>query len=132
MDKQEIFNKVAVHLLTQKAQAGRKEGDAPFACLYRAPDGKKCAAGCLITDEAYIPYLEQKTVTSEVVTRALIKSGVFPDLSTRKYRDRRDMLAHLQSIHDGTLVSNWKNALLNIGELNGLYTSVVKEFNDWP
>lgn len=46
MNAQEIFEKVAAHLLSQNAQALDKGGN----CLYRDPSGKACAVGCLIPD----------------------------------------------------------------------------------
>lgn len=48
MDKQEIFDKVYRELLRQKVPSmhnGR--------CLYRGPNGTKCAIGHLIPDELY-------------------------------------------------------------------------------
>lgn len=46
---QQIFDKVALHLLGMKEQAE----DALGACTYRSPFGTSCAAGCLLTDEEY-------------------------------------------------------------------------------
>ena len=48
MNAQEIFDKVATHL--------SKQGHRAFddnACMYRSPNGDKCAMGCLIPDEEY-------------------------------------------------------------------------------
>jgi hypothetical protein len=71
-EKQRIFNIVAKHLLTQKKLSiGLDNG-----CAYRGKDGRKCAAGCLIDDEHYLPEFEGKTIDSTDVTQAIIKSGV--------------------------------------------------------
>lgn len=50
MTKQEMFDKVAEHLLKQ---GGPAWDDKDGACKYRAPNGRKCAAGCLIPDNMY-------------------------------------------------------------------------------
>jgi hypothetical protein len=54
MTPQEIFDTVARHLIAQGRQAKDEGGN----CVYRAEDGSKCAVGCLITDEEYVPSME--------------------------------------------------------------------------
>ena len=51
MNTQQIFDKVATHLLTQNARSA-----AEGSCLYRSPSGLKCAVGCLISDSVYATY----------------------------------------------------------------------------
>lgn len=58
LSKQEVFDKVARHLILQNAQSVKKYSDgdgvmSPPACAYRGEGGLKCAAGCLIPDELY-------------------------------------------------------------------------------
>lgn len=55
-EAQEIFNKVATHLLTQGKRSVASDG----SCMYRGPEGTKCAIGCLIEDDEYHPLLEGK------------------------------------------------------------------------
>ena len=43
---QEVFDFVAIHLLTQNEKSGDDQ-----VCYYRSPTGLKCAAGCLIADD---------------------------------------------------------------------------------
>jgi hypothetical protein len=57
MTTQEIFDTVATHLFTQGERALSADG----ACMYRAPDGRKCAAGVLIDDNEYNPAMEGTT-----------------------------------------------------------------------
>jgi len=52
MNKQEFFDKVARHLLTQNAKS-IEAFERNAKCLYRGPNGMKCVAGCLIPDELY-------------------------------------------------------------------------------
>lgn len=53
MNNQEFFDKTATHLFTQGKQA--TDGQT---CLYRTPDGLKCAIGCHIPDDKYDPKME--------------------------------------------------------------------------
>ena len=46
---QEAFDFVVRHFIKQRERAVSPSGP----CMYRAPDGKRCAVGVLIKDEAY-------------------------------------------------------------------------------
>lgn len=70
MNKQEVFNIVSNHLMTQGERA-MSEIEGKMQCVYRAPDGKKCAAGCLIPDHLYHPRMEGKNVTHPFLKDAL-------------------------------------------------------------
>lgn len=56
---QEIFNKVVTKVLKQGKPSVL---DAGCACLYRSPDGSKCAAGHLLPDKEYNESLEYTSV----------------------------------------------------------------------
>lgn len=75
MTEQEIFTKVATHLLAQMARS--RSGD-DGVCLYRGDNGLQCAAGCLIPDELYSEALEEKSVTRREVVDVLVAAGVVP------------------------------------------------------
>lgn len=76
MNKQEIFNTVVTHLAKQGWQRSTGEGPFKETCVYRGPNGRKCAAGALIKDAFYTPDLETNEVYGSDVTDALMKSGV--------------------------------------------------------
>ncbi|MGQ7794513.1 hypothetical protein ACUN0C_19080 [Faunimonas sp. B44] len=57
-NRQEAFDFVVRHLFKQGERAVAEGG----GCLYRGPDGTKCAVGCLIPDELYTPRLEGNSV----------------------------------------------------------------------
>lgn len=108
MNRQEIFNKVAAHLLTQgrKAQRGANVvGDTPTQCRYRGENGTMCAVGCLISDDVYTPELEGAPVRRASVLGALKSSGV------SVYGDAIMFLARLQTIHDTCEVHTWRDEL---------------------
>lgn len=95
LTKQEIYNRVKAHLLAQGGPA--MEGKA---CAYRAGDGKMCAVGCLITEEAYTPEIENVAVATIMVKAGLIRdalrqSGIEPTTHMLNF------LSELQHVHDG-------------------------------
>ncbi len=108
MTNQEIFDKVARHLLAQ--------GELSTLCdmstrAYRGVDGRMCAVGCLIMDEHYDPELEGRTVVSEPVLEALELSGVDVDYA---------LLTKLQWCHDRVLPALWRKHLALIASNCGL------------
>lgn len=104
MADQELFDKVVAHLRAQNAKAL----DQTDACMYRAPDGKRCAAGCLILDEHYAPDLEGKSA---------IHDGVWPRLRASGVADSQTALVQaLQSVHDHWSVDKWESELARVAE----------------
>jgi hypothetical protein len=102
MNKQEVFDKVSTHLLTQMKQSSAGEDDG-FMCLYRSLDGLKCAIGCLIPDEFYHPSFEGKRVG--MLTHVLNKIGLQVDYV---------FLMQLQRIHDTYPPCSWKDLLKEV------------------
>lgn len=100
---QEIFDRVAAHLLTQNSKATDEAGRE---CMYRAPDGRKCAVGCLIDDKFYTADLESRTVSWPEVQDALELS-----MGCRMSQVTYKMLADLQRLHDGAPVERWARKL---------------------
>lgn len=98
---QQVFDRVALHLLQQGKQslftANAKDGK----CAYRGASGLKCAVGFLISDEAYSSDLESRTVLNFEVEKALHKSGVSTSCSIM------GLLGALQSIHDMQQPEHW-------------------------
>jgi hypothetical protein len=109
MNTQEIFDKVAKHLLTQNAKSGDGSN-----YLYRGPNGMMCAVGCLIDDKAYRPDFEKHRITSPTVKDALLASGIVCQY------DNESLLTRLQMIHDYKDVVNWKQQLESCANHFGL------------
>lgn len=108
MTKQEVFDKVVAHLRAQNRKALGGEDE----CVYRAPDGAKCAAGCLILDEHYSPALEGKGVDQPSVQDALRASGVPQEADW--------FVLELQRIHDYFQVSDWERRFEILAKEHGL------------
>ena len=88
---QEVFDIVVSHLFTQ----GRPAYDGVQGCMYRAPDGLRCAVGVLIPDDLYDPEFE--TNSSDKVIHDLFKSGL------ADWREHEKLLLALQDAHDNSL-----------------------------
>lgn len=124
MTAQEIFDKVATHLLRQ----GKKSEGPGKGCLYRGPNGLKCAAGFLIDDAYYDPKFEGKgvgaiskadTPNTVLLNEALLKSGVPAELF--------DFVGELQGIHDDYWPEYWREMLANTAKANSLSAAVLDE-----
>lgn len=106
MTKQETFDIVAKHLLTQNARAVGLSG----ACKYKAPDGKACAIGCLIPSDKYDPAFEGGALGTRSALRELM-SNLGHDLR---------LLYELQIVHDQCPVEEWPNGLTRVAQLYDL------------
>jgi len=92
---QEIFDFVATHLFTQKKTARDETG----RCLYRAPDGSRCAVGCLISDHDYSRRMEAKDI------RHVLREFPLPGWFNPNYT----LLNDLQCLHDNAV---WTDTFL--------------------
>lgn len=118
--KQQTFDIVAKHLLTQGRRATNLDG---HICMYRAPNGDKCAAGCLIPDEQYVLSLEGQTVYGHTMYDLLRDLG--HDITLVKV---------LQRVHDcgdhgpvEEIVPSWPRLLRELAGRLGLSSAVVDE-----
>jgi hypothetical protein len=110
MTRQEIFEKVAKHLLTQNAKAKGEPSGAFAGCLYYdSTTGRKCAIGCLIPQDQYDPIMEDQgyIFNNELVVNALISVGIDCGCNGADYY----FIQLLQKIHDNHHVSQWKRYL---------------------
>lgn len=106
LTRQEIFNKVAIHLISQGRKAFSSEGE----CLYKTKEGLKCAIGCLIDAEDYDSTLENKRVSN------LLMKKYLKDHCNINVDLHRNFFISLQNIHDGYDPGLWKDKLISFGE----------------
>lgn len=106
MTKQEVFNLVVRALAKQGVKSIAAVDDPRFIniieddrpmCLYRGPNGTKCAIGHLITDDKYTPDLEGENIYN--------RQGVLP----KGVGEHIDFLLALQGIHDESPTHEWQN-----------------------
>lgn len=109
---QETFDRVAKHLLKQNKQSTRQDSSA---CLYRGPDGLKCAVGCLIQDSEYHPSMEGvPAILIRLPERFsnVVKSGLLRDL---------------QIVHDAAHPRTWKSELRRLAKDYCLNTKALDQ-----
>lgn len=106
---QAIFNFVSKHLLEQKERAIKDNGEG---CQYHASNGLKCAVGCLITEKAYNPVIEGRSLDSfggplkeDPLFKVLRASGVSLE------QKNLELMSALQIIHDVEPPSTWRSKL---------------------
>lgn len=120
MNKQEIFDKVVVHLATQGKRA--MHGDD---CQYRTPDGLKCAVGCVLPDDLYNPEMDSPNGSlsgiSEVAKR-------YPEVKAYFGKDNITFLSKLQMIHDYRRKNSLFESLKNLAEDYDLDTTILDEY----
>lgn len=110
---QEIFDKIAKHLLTQNKQSKDEKGH----CFYRGPDGLKCAVGAIIPDKDYDMKFEGLAVGDTPIKTFFIDSG---------YSNKEILLLkELQIIHDAGRPSCWKNRLSDLALKYSLSSEIL-------
>ncbi len=82
--------------------------------MYRGASGLKCAAGCLISDDEYDASFEDNTWISLVITHKVPGN-------------HRHLISRLQTIHDTTDPSIWKEELTRLAEIGELNPSILNE-----
>lgn len=93
--RQEVFDQVAHHLLTQMERSENED----HKCCYRSPEGLKCAAGALIADKEYD---EDRMGTTTWF--ALVEGKIVP-------KKHAGFIDKLQMIHDTTDPEDWREEL---------------------
>jgi len=98
MNRQEIFDKVKKHLLTQ----GKRAVNAMGKCKYRIFDENgeviaKCAIGALIPDEIYVPSMEGTTFHW---INLYYRDKILDYLGLSSTDDDVKFLNALQAVHD--------------------------------
>lgn len=99
MNKQEIFDKV----YTELSKQGVPSVDPYGNCLYRGPNGTKCAVGHLIPDELYDEEMN-KLAVDDLPHSVLYHIGVTPDYSYGVM----NLLRTLQDVHDMALTVSFQ------------------------
>lgn len=113
MTKQEIFDTVVKHMLTQGGRAVFVDFSGEICCVYRSLGGGKCALGCLIPDDEYRPEMER------MLAPQLIRSELSPTITAMADEHGSEFLSQLQQAHDTAQSGAATEAYLR--SLAGLY-----------
>lgn len=121
------------HVAAQLLKQGRRSTSNGHDCVYRAPDGCKCAAGHLIDDQFYHPSFERRAVPQpfssmgdahKTMVEAFVNSGV--DLHDREVYH----LVHaLQRVHDGYEPNQWRRKLHDVARRFNINCHTLNDAN---
>jgi len=124
LNKQEVFDKVASHLLTQNARSVGIEYDEGVAgettaytkCMYRGKNNMMCAAGCLIPDDVY------NRTGMENMNWGAVSHAFFNELDkVIDVKGTQHLVENLQDMHDiFEDPKEWPERLLGIAQRHGL------------
>lgn len=98
LTEQELFDVVITHLINQKEKSIDSEGN----CAYRGVNGLKCAAGILISDDIYKPFIEGLNWLT-VVSKLNLPSK------------HQDLIQDLQNLHDDCM-EDYENNIKSIAK----------------
>lgn len=110
---QEVFDRVARHLLTQMRQSWDHEQQC---CAYRGSRDTRCAAGVLIPNSLYERNMEGKYWEELCLDYPLLRNVRNPVL-----------IRDLQSIHDDVGVERWAPSLRKLADRLKLSAAVIDE-----
>ena len=113
--QEEVFEHIVWHMLKQGDMSEAGDG----TCVYRAADGKRCAAGSLFTAKQYhdlkIEQYEGRT------WRNLVNDRLAPN-------DHVNLIKELQSVHDNGGPDKWSAIFREIAEREGFSVRVMDHF----
>ena len=121
LNKQQVFDVVARHLLTQNARCS-SHGE----CLYRY-DGMKCAIGRLIPDELYDPVVEGAGVIYGSIAKKDNSEKLWAMLPVRRTETMSVLLNELQKVHDDNDPEDWRQLLSDVAGDFGLKQEALNE-----
>jgi hypothetical protein len=118
LTNQQVFNRVAAHLLKQGRAAINNDG----LCRYRALDGEQCAFGCIIPDELYDPIIEGRPATHLLQEKLFREQLGLINVDTR-------LIDKLQLAHDRTLrrysIKEWREHMRGIAVIWSLSDEIL-------
>jgi hypothetical protein len=123
MKKVEIIQMVANHYNRSNRAAGRFGG-----CYYRTDDGKMCAVGMCMNDEAIDEYGDYVGSISEISGQIINRGESLDSVFKEEYRGHDVFFwDELQGLHDGKW--NWTDEGLS-EEGEQAVTDLIKKYSD--
>ncbi|HKR40089.1 MAG TPA: hypothetical protein VJU59_10515 [Paraburkholderia sp.] len=121
LDGQDVFDIAAWHLLRQHSQA---IAPGTSKCMYRAPDGKRCAVGWLMPDDVYsrsLEFFSVRDLASMMLDSTRHEYHAFAAFLIR----HMVLLSDLQHMHDSNPPVQWPARLRVIAHQNDLNARVI-------
>jgi hypothetical protein len=126
---QELFDKIATHLITQNEKAVDSKGH----CVYLNHAGKKCAVGCLFDETTYSKKFEGITICYFIEFKNFLPDQQRKVIAIQKALEiagieinQYPLLSDLQKIHDTTHITDWKYMLTGVALKFKLNSDVLK------
>jgi hypothetical protein len=122
MTDQEVLDKIVEHLQKQ----GRKSTDSSLTCLYRGPEGTKCALGIFLTDEE-VETVRYASLRDPCASERSQRLRVFLEnkgIDTIQY----GIADSAQRIHDQFEPEQWPERFYSLASNRGLDVTLVKEW----
>ena len=105
--RQHLFDTMVNHLRKQQAQSHL----GMAGCAYRGNDGLKCAVGCLISDDEYLPEMEGSSLSQLELAEQINDS------------ETTELLEAFQMAHDQVRIDYWELEFKRLAEkFNLTYT----------
>jgi hypothetical protein len=104
IDKQITFDTVVTGLRKQKDRSVGENG----SCVFRSPNGNKCAVGMLVPDDLYDPLFDNPK-----------SEKCIWDLDVMKEHDR-DLCSALMIVHDQKAIEDWEKQFEGVAVRFGL------------
>lgn len=127
---QEVFDQSAAHLRAQRKICRMMGGK----CLYRKQDGDtllKCAAGALIRDEEYRPWMDAGYDGADTSFPAILRHAECPASLRERLEPHVQLIKDLQVVHDEYQPSLWEERLRWVAAEHGLsYTPPAAKVDD--
>lgn len=131
MNLQPLFEKAAIHMLTQNRRSGVYVcGD--FQCRYRDKKGRKCGVGALIIEKYYSEDLEDQAADSEDVLTAVRLSQGIDGLDDEEEEQLVTLLEGIQEVHDISAPAYWQIEMIDLGKAYGLNTTPIENYEVQP
>lgn len=109
MTDQQLFDKVAKHLLKQMERSADRNGN----CVYHNDHGQMCAVGCLIPNELYDKSFEHSPVAVASGVKSLTPTAKDIEVAERIQKaaglkkNQLDLAQALQNVHDESWPPDW-------------------------
>ncbi len=101
---EEIIVETAAFLIYQ----GERSNSSDLKCLYRGPNGFKCAVGYWIPDEDYVPSMEMNGIVNMLPILEI--SGKSKPEFIKFLKDHVEILNLLQKVHDSMSLGGFSSA----------------------
>lgn len=117
---QEVFDKACTAIIAQGMRSSEDFDNEYSGCLYRGPNGLKCAIGHLLSDEQ-IEFFGVKEGNSPLDFHPDLLDQLIKSVDTSIFTCKSDFLNEIQNLHDTCLNSEGDNFVFE-------FKAIAKQF----